>query len=49
MVSESLVTTWNCAVQRLEGVVEDATGVWKTLLYMSYATVQRHMAFREIL
>ena len=36
--------------QRLAGsVVENAGGSWGTVLYMSYATVQKHLAFKEML
>ncbi|CAM9110958.1 unnamed protein product [Scytosiphon promiscuus] len=35
--------------QRLESVVEDAEGTWNTVLYMSYATIQRNIAFKEML
>lgn len=35
--------------QRLFEVAPVAGGVWATVLYMSYATVQKHMAFSEML
>ncbi|CAM9216242.1 unnamed protein product [Ascophyllum nodosum] len=35
--------------QRLEGIVDEATGIWKTVLYMSYATIQKHIAFEAML
>ncbi|CAM9191796.1 unnamed protein product, partial [Hapterophycus canaliculatus] len=35
--------------QRLESVVEGATGTWNTVLYMSYATIEKHLAFKKIL
>lgn len=36
-------------LQRLDDVVESAAGFWKTVLYMSYATIQRHQAFEQML
>ena len=36
-------------VQRLESVVEAAEGNWDTVLYMSYATIQKNAAFKEML
>ncbi|CAM9161037.1 unnamed protein product, partial [Hapterophycus canaliculatus] len=35
--------------QRLESVVGDAEGTWNTVLYMSYATIQKNAAFKEML
>ena len=35
--------------QRLFDVATIADGVWATVLYMSYATVQKHIAFGEML
>ncbi|CAM9504804.1 unnamed protein product, partial [Ectocarpus fasciculatus] len=35
--------------QRLFEVAPVADGVWATVLYMSYATVQKHVAFNEML
>lgn len=36
-------------LQRLDSIAGGVTAVWKTILYMSYATVQKHMAFKEML
>eukprot|EP00752_Nemacystus_decipiens_P007462 g6667.t1 len=35
--------------QRLKSVVDGAEGTWNTVLYMSYATIQKHQAFKKIL
>lgn len=35
--------------QRLFEVAAIADGVWATVLYMSYATVQKNIAFKEML
>ncbi|CAM9159945.1 unnamed protein product [Ectocarpus fasciculatus] len=35
--------------QRLESVVESAEGTWNTVLYMSYATIQKNEAFEKML
>lgn len=35
--------------QRLEPIVDEVEDVWKTVLYMSYATVQKHLAFHKML
>ncbi|CAN0416063.1 unnamed protein product, partial [Ascophyllum nodosum] len=35
--------------KRLESIVESANGVWGTVLYMSYAVIQKHFAFEEML
>ncbi|CAN0304217.1 unnamed protein product [Ascophyllum nodosum] len=35
--------------QRLESIASAAGGVWKTVLFMSYATVQKNLAFAEML
>eukprot|EP00752_Nemacystus_decipiens_P012462 g11038.t2 len=35
--------------QRLASVVEAAEGNWDTVLYMSYATIQKNAAFKEML
>eukprot|EP00903_Cladosiphon_okamuranus_P008293 g7980.t1 len=35
--------------QRLQSVVDGAEGTWTTVLYMSYATIQKHLAFKKIL
>lgn len=37
------------SLQRLEPIVEDVETVWQTVLYMSYATVQKHLAFDKML
>lgn len=35
--------------QRLEPIMSDVEDVWQTVLYMSYATVQKHLAFDKML
>ncbi|CBN76107.1 Endo-1,3-beta-glucanase, family GH81 [Ectocarpus siliculosus] len=37
---------WN---QRLQSVVGGAEGSWNTVLYMSYATIEKHLAFKEMI
>ncbi|CAM9234020.1 unnamed protein product [Sphacelaria rigidula] len=35
--------------QRLAGVVGETSGSWTTVLYMSFATMERHLAFQQML
>lgn len=35
--------------QRLEDIVDEAVGVWQTILFMSYAIIQKHLAFESIM
>lgn len=40
---------WTKFSQILYDVVKSAGGSWNTVLYMSYATIQRHLAFEQML